>query len=163
MKKVRKGCLLAIRARGSAGLRHQVKATLRQLGLNRRNQAILLMDSPETRGTLRRLKDTLFWGEATEEILTSLFISRSRVSGAGRLTDAEAKKRFGVENIETLAKLLSSGDLKPQELKRRGLSTRFNLHPPKGGFRGSLKDPSGKGGELGFRAESFQEVVERMI
>ena len=163
MSKERKGCILAVRMRGSAGLRHQVESILTRLGLTRRNQAILLQDTPEARGTLMRLKDTIFWAEASEEILTSILTSRSKVSGLGRLTDAEVRKRFGVENIKALAKSLTSGDLKPQELRRRGLSTKFNLHPPKGGLRGSLKDPSGRGGEVGYRGESFKEVVERMI
>ncbi len=162
MNRENRGCLLAIRARGSAGLRHQIQAALDDLGLKRRNQAILLPDNPSTRGVLNKLKDTLIWGQATEEILTSLLHSRSKVPGSGRLTDAEAKKRFGVEGIKALAKSLSTGDLKPQELRRRGLSTTFRLHSPKGGFR-SLKNPSGKGGELGFRPESLKEVIEKMV
>jgi large subunit ribosomal protein L30 len=163
MKQEQTGCLLAVRVRGSAGLRHQVEAILEELGLNRRNQAILLKDSPAARGSLKRAKDALFWGKASEEIVTSLLTSRSRLSGSERLTDAEAKRRFGVESVKALAKLLGTGDLTPHELKRKGLSTRFNLHPPKHGFAGSLRDPFGKGGELGFRAESLREIVERMI
>ena len=162
MSKEDRGCLLAIRARGSAGLRHQIKAALDDLGLKRRNQAILLPDNPSTRGILSSLKDTLIWGQATEEILTSLLRSRSRVPGSRRLTDAEAKKMFGVEDVKALAKSLSTGELKPQELRRRGLSTTFNLHSPKGGFR-SLKRPAGKGGELGFRPESLKEVMKKMV
>jgi len=162
MSKEDRGCLLAIRARGSAGLRHQIKAALDDLGLKRRNQAILLPDNPSTRGILSSLKDTLIWGQATEEILTSLLRSRSRVPGSRRLTDAEAKKMFGVEDVKALSKSLSTGELKPQELRRRGLSTTFNLHSPKGGFR-SLKRPAGKGGELGFRPESLKEVIKKMV
>lgn len=163
MKKERKGCILAVRMRGSAGLRHQVESVLQVLGLTRRNEAILLQDTPEIRGTLTGLKDVIFWGEASEEILNSILTSRSKVPGLGRLTDDEVKKRLGIENIKTLAKALTSGELKPQELRKRDLPTKFNLHPPKGGFRGSLKDPSGKGGELGYKGESFKETVERMI
>lgn len=162
MNKEGSGCLVAIRARGSAGLRHQIEAALNDLGLKRRHQAILLPDNPSTRGILNKLKDTLIWGQATEEILTSLLHLRSKVPGSGRLTDAEAKKMFGVEDVKALAKSLSTGELKPQELRRRGLSTTFNLHSPKGGFR-SLKRPAGKGGELGFRSESLKEVIEKMV
>ncbi|MEM3017343.1 MAG: hypothetical protein QXO25_00495, partial [Candidatus Bathyarchaeia archaeon] len=88
--------------------------------------------------------------------------SRSMGEGSSRLTDAEAKKKFGVEDLRALSRSLSSGVLKPQELRRRGVSTVFNLHPPKQGFR-SLKDPAGRGGDLGSRQGSLKEVLMRMI
>ena len=163
METEKKGCVLAVRVRGSAGLRHQFESTLKQMGLTRRNQAMLFSDTPAIRGTLARLKDTLFWGEVTEEQLTLLFTSRSRQSKSKRLTDEDVKKRLKIENIQALAKRLSAGELNPAELKKRGLSIRFNLHSPKGGFRGSLKDSRGKGGELGFRTEYFRETLKRMI
>ncbi|MEM2941955.1 MAG: uL30 family ribosomal protein [Candidatus Bathyarchaeia archaeon] len=162
MGKAESACLIAVRVKGSAGLRQQTRAALESLNLKRRNQAIILPNNPSVRGVLRSLKDTLIWGYATEEMLTSLLYSRSRVEGSSRLTDAEAKKKFGVEDLRALSRSLSSGVLKPQELRRRGVSTVFNLHPPKQGFR-SLKDPAGRGGDLGSRQGSLKEVLMRMI
>jgi len=155
------GCLLAVRVRGTAGRRHQVEAVLQDLGLKRRNQAVLLPNNPATRGALEKVKDTIFWGDATEQLLTLLLSSRP--AGSHKLTDAEAKKRFGVDNIQALARLLSTGELKPRELRSKGLSNHFSLNSPRGGFRGTIKNPSGRGGILGFSKEPFQETIKRMI
>ena len=102
MSKEKNMCLLAVRVRGSAGLKHRIKAVLRDLGLNRRNQAIIMADTPAIRGTLKVVKDTLFWGEATEDILSLLLNKRTKMPKVGSLTDQEVKKRFSISTIEAL-------------------------------------------------------------
>ncbi|MGQ9543448.1 MAG: uL30 family ribosomal protein [Candidatus Bathyarchaeia archaeon] len=149
------GCILAVRVRGSAGVRDEVENTLKSLGLRRVNMATILEDTPSTRGALRKVKDRIFWGEATGQVLTRLLKENMGLS------EDEVKKRFGV-TIQDLAGMLSSGKVKPQELKSRGFKTTFNLHPPKGGFKRSLKN-HGRMGELGYRGGAFKQTIERMI
>ncbi|MBS7626900.1 50S ribosomal protein L30, partial [Candidatus Bathyarchaeota archaeon] len=129
---------------------------LRTLGLKRVNMAKIFEDTPEARGALRKVKDRVFWSEADSQILTRLFKARSG------LTDEYVKERFGVD-IRNLAEMLTSGKLKPKDLEAEGLKTVFNLHPPKGGFKRSLKNPEGRGGEVGYRRETFKQTIERMI
>ena len=163
MSKEKNSCLLAVRVRGSAGLKHRIEAVLRDLGLNRRNQAIIMADTPAIRGTLKVVKDTLFWGEATEDVLSLLLSKRTKIPKVGSLTDQEVKKRFSMANIKTLAKSLSTGEIKPKDLKRRGVNIRYNLNSPKGGYGGKIKNPFGKGGVLGYRGEAVEELVKKMI
>jgi large subunit ribosomal protein L30 len=152
----RAGCLLAVRVRGSSGVDDHTENILKTLGLKRVNMAKIFEDTPEIRGALRKVKDRVFWSEANSQILTKLFKARSNI------TDEYVKERFGVD-IQNLSEMLTSGKLKPQELEAKGLKTIFHLHPPKGGFRGSLKNPEGRGGEVGYRRESFKQTIERMI
>ena len=163
MSEQKSNCLLAVRVRGSAGIKHRIKAILRDLGLNRRNQAILMADTPAIRGTLKVLKETLFWGEATEDILSLLLTKRTKMEKIGNLTDQEVKKRFSKTNIQTLAKSLSRGEIKPQDLKRKGVNIRYNLNSPKGGYGGKIKEPFGKSGVLGYQGDSIGEIVKKMI
>ncbi|MEM2203989.1 MAG: 50S ribosomal protein L30, partial [Sulfolobales archaeon] len=39
----------------------------------------------------------------------------------------------------------------------------FRLHPPSGGFKGSIKKPYGNGGELGYRGQDINDLIRRMI
>ncbi|WP_455369254.1 uL30 family ribosomal protein [[Eubacterium] cellulosolvens] len=163
MSKEKNSCLLAVRVRSSAGLTHRIEAILRNLGLNRRNQAMLIVDTPAIRGTLKVVKDTLFWGEATEDILSLLLSKRTKIVKVGSLTDQEVKKRFSITNIKALAKSLSTGEIKPQDLKRHGVNIRYSLNSPKGGYGGKIKEPFGKSGILGYRGDSIGELVKKMI
>jgi large subunit ribosomal protein L30 len=163
MSEQKNNCLLAVRVRGSAGIKHRIKAILRDLGLNRRNQAILMADTPAIRGTLKVVKDTLFWGEATDDILSLLLTKKTKMEKIGNLTDQEVKKRFSKTNIQTLAKSLSTGEIKPQDLKRKGVNIRYNLNSPKGGYGGKIKEPFGKSGVLGYQGDSIGEIVKKMI
>ncbi|MBS7650344.1 MAG: uL30 family ribosomal protein [Candidatus Bathyarchaeia archaeon] len=150
------GCLLAVRVRGSAGVPDDIENILKTLGLKRVNMAKIFEDTPETRGALRKVKDRVFWSEANSQILTKLFKARSG------LTDGYVKESFGVD-IQSLAEMLTSGRLRPKDLEAKGLKTVFKLHPPKGGFKRSLKNPEGRGGEVGYRKETFKQTIERMI
>jgi len=39
----------------------------------------------------------------------------------------------------------------------------FRLHPPRGGFKGSIRKPYGAGGELGYRGAAINELIRRML
>jgi large subunit ribosomal protein L30 len=163
MSKEKNRCILVVRVRSSAGLKHRIEAVLSDLGLNRRNQAIIMADTQAIRGTLKVVKDTLFWGEATEDVLSLLLRKRTKIPKIGRLTDQEVKKRFSIANIKALAKSLSTGEITPQDLKKHGVNIRYTLNSPKGGYGGKIKEPFGKSGVLGYQGEAIGEFVKKMI
>ena len=163
MSKEKKGCILAVRVRSSSGLKHSIEAILKNLGLTRRNQAILMTDTPAIRGTLKVVKDTLFWGEATEDILSHLLIKRTKMAKIGNLTDQEVKKRFSITNIKALAKSLTNGEITPKDLKRNGINIKYNLNSPKAGYGGKIKEPFGKNGVLGYQGDSIEKLIKKMI
>lgn len=60
------------------------------------------------------------------------------------------------------------GEVKPDVLKqleaKKGKGKSFSLAPPKGGFsKKGIVAGFGQGGELGYRGEKINELIERMI
>jgi large subunit ribosomal protein L30 len=46
--------------------------------------------------------------------------------------------------------------------KLEGVKPFFRLHPPKKGYRRSVKRPYNNKGELGYRGEAINELARRM-
>ncbi|MEM3590035.1 MAG: 50S ribosomal protein L30 [Candidatus Bathyarchaeia archaeon] len=153
--------LLAIRLRSGVKMGGEMEYALRTLRLGRRFHAVLVPNKPEFVGMLRKVKDLVTWGEPSPERLALLLERRGRITGAGRL-DGEALKRLGYGSIEEIARGILEGRISPKELYGRGLKPVFRLHPPKGGFKGSIKKPYGSGGELGYRGRQIDELIEKM-
>ena len=70
--------LVAIRIRGTVGLKPKIKYTLQSLRLLKRYNAILLRDDSEVVGMLRIAKDFITWGEIDEE---NIELIRAMTSG----------------------------------------------------------------------------------
>ena len=58
--------------RSEIGKSMEVKDTLKRLGLKRKNNAVILENKPELMGMLKKVKDLITWGEASEEVLKEL-------------------------------------------------------------------------------------------
>ncbi|MEM3022543.1 MAG: 50S ribosomal protein L30 [Candidatus Bathyarchaeia archaeon] len=153
--------LLAIRLRSGVKMGGEVEYALRSLRLGRRFHAVLVPNKPDSIGMLRKVKDLVTWGEPSPEKLALLLERRGRIAGAGGL-DGGALNRLGYGSVEEIARGILEGRISPRELYKRGLKPVFRLHPPKGGFRGSVKRPYGSGGELGYRGRGIDELIERM-
>lgn len=155
------GVLLAIRLRSGAKMGGEMEYALRTLRLGRRFHAVLVPNKPEYIGMLKKVKDLITWGEPSLEKLALLLERRGRIEGADRI-DGDALKKLGYGSVEEIARGILEGRISPKELYRRGLKPVFRLHPPKGGFKGSIKKPYGSGGELGYRGRGIDELIERM-
>lgn len=64
--------IAAIRIRGEQGVRADVRDALESLRLRRKHVCVILKESPETLGQLRKCKDFITWGEVSEETLKLL-------------------------------------------------------------------------------------------
>ncbi len=60
--------IAVILIRGKINLYKDVKNTLNRLNLERKNNCVLLPDTPIVRGMLRRVKDVVTWGPVSQEI-----------------------------------------------------------------------------------------------
>ncbi|MBI3190416.1 uL30 family ribosomal protein [archaeon] len=60
--------IVAIRLRGSAKIRRDIKDTLYMLKLRRVNTMILLEKDPVTMGMIIKVKDYITWGEMSDEV-----------------------------------------------------------------------------------------------
>ncbi len=64
--------IAAIRIRSSIGARKPVKDTLRMLGLTRKNACVVVEDTPQMRGMLRKCTDFITYGDVSDELAKQL-------------------------------------------------------------------------------------------
>lgn len=58
--------------RGKIGLRHDVKKTLLFLNLMKKNNCVVLEDTPVNKGMLEKVKDYITWGSVSDEVIRLL-------------------------------------------------------------------------------------------
>jgi len=141
--------IIAIRVRGTAGVRRQINDTMAMLRLRRKMHAVLLPENASIKGMLKVTRNWITWGPISSENLEAMLSKRGRKPGNKRLTSEEVSS--AIENIEDGKKLSELG-LKPV----------FRLTPPSGGFKNSIKQHWPRG-ELGNRGEKINELLKRMI
>jgi len=151
--------LLAIRIRGGVSCTRRVEDTLRMLRVDRNNYATILDDRPDYQGMLQKAKDYVTWGEPDLETIKMVLESRGEAPGGVRLTE-EYLNELGYGGFAQLAEKLHSCELDINKLE--GIKPFFRLHPPKKGFKRTVKRPYGDKGELGYRGEAINELAMRM-
>ena len=153
-----------IRIRSTADIHPDVEHTLKLLRLHKKYHAVLYpADLPGLKGMLQKAKDWVTWGEIDRETLLELLRKRGRIPGNKKLTDQYVKERLGLDNgLEELADKMLSGEILLHKLEDK-IKPVFRLHPPKKGFRKSIKRPYNDMGELGYRGAAINELIRRMI
>ena len=152
-------CILAIRIRGGVNASMRVEDTLKMLRLDRNMASTLLDDRPQYKGMLQHAKDYITWGEPNVETVKVLLEKRGKQVGDDPISE-EALKALGYDNLDALASALCSGDVEFHKLE--GIKPFFRLHPPKKGFKRTVKRPYRSKGELGYRGEAINELAKRM-
>ncbi|MCI4461502.1 MAG: 50S ribosomal protein L30 [Thermogladius sp.] len=151
-----------IRIRGIPDTPADVEHTLNLLRLRRKYSLVIYpKDLPGLEGMLMKVKDWVTWGEIDEETLALLLEKRGRVKGGLKLSRDILKKFFNVDSFEELARKISSGEIVLH--KQDVIKPVFRLHPPRGGFKGSVKKPIGDHGELGYRGSGINDLIKRML
>ena len=149
-----------LRLRGSVGIDKEREYVFKLLRLTRKNHAILIENMPSNLGSLRKIKDFATWGEVTADTVSLLLKKRGMLEGRMKLTEDYVKKELGYSSINELAEAVYTFKVKVNELSK--VKPIFRLHPPSKGFHGSTKKPYPKG-ELGYRGESINELIARMV
>jgi large subunit ribosomal protein L30 len=148
-----------VRIRGGVDAQKTVEATLTMLRMERNNYATILRETPSYIGMLRKVKDYVTWGEPTAETVKLLLEARGKLVGEEKVTD-EALKTLGYDSVEALSNAIASGALEFSQLN--GVKPFFRMHPPKKGFKRTVKRPYRDRGELGYRGEAINELIKRM-
>lgn len=156
-------CIVVVRLRGEAGLDNDTRKTLRDMRLLNKYNAAIFFENPAIRGMLQRVKDYVTWGEPDAETLGSLLSERVDLPGGGDLTPQLLKDRLQVSSVDELASKISNGKVSPAMLSQAGISPRFRLHPPRKGFKRTIKRSYRDRGELGYRGEEIRGLLRRMI
>src|SRR5213594_2178897 len=154
--------ILAVRLRGTASDNPDVRRTMESLKLERTFQARLLDNTPSNLGMLRSAKVLVAWGEVTPDLLGRVLEKRGERDGADGLDDGFLRL-LGKSSFDNLAKSIVAGETSLLELLRAGLKVPFRFHPPRGGFKRSLRRAATDGGELGYRGADINNLSKRMI
>jgi len=153
-------CYLVIRIKGSVKARKEHLDTLEMLNLRRANWATIVPRTPSYEGMLKKVEHMITWGEPNLKTIKT-FLRKVELIGDGRL-DEEAVKKLGFESLEDLARKLYSAEIVLNKLEEKGVKPYARLHPPRGGFRKSIKKHVSAGGEYGYRGEKINELFVRM-
>jgi len=136
-----------VRLRGNVNKKEDVLDTLRMLKLTRKMHCVLIDEkNPCVKGMIQKVKDNITWGEINDDILKKMVVKRGRKSGDVKLTEEEATDAFNE---------IKAG-------KKPEIKSVFRLTPPSKGFKHSIKQQYPKG-ELGYRGEKINDLLERMI
>jgi large subunit ribosomal protein L30 len=154
-----KKSLLAIRIRGTLNIPGRPKDTLRMLRIERNNYATILDNRPDYQGMLQKVKDYITWGETNPETIKLLLEKRGEIPGGKKLTE-EHLSTLGYNSFEEFAKALHSCEVDINKVE--GIKPFFRLHPPRKGFKASVKRSYRNKGELGYRGENINELAKRM-
>jgi len=155
-----KKCLVAIRIRGVSDISHEINDTMSMLRLTRNCHATLVDNRPAYNGMLRKSKDYLTWGEISQESIALLLKKRGRLVGDKKLTDEYAKE-LGYKSLDNLAEALFKVEVECTSLPK--VKPVFRLRPPRKGFKGKVKRSYAAGGELGYRGETINDLLKRMV
>ena len=140
------GKIAIVLVRGKIGLTVPSKDTLTMLNLIRKNNCVVVDDTPLIRGMLQKVKDYITWGDLTEEIFQTLVEKRGKVYEA-RLTDRNEAYQYNYRTIQG-----------------KHYKNYFALNPPRKGFgRKGIKIAFRAGGALGDRKEKINDLILRMV
>lgn len=151
--------LLVIRIRGTINVSKREEDTLKMLRVERNNYATIIDNRPDYKGMLQKAKDWITWGEPTIDTVKAILEKRGRAPGDKQITE-EYIKEIGFESFEDLAAKLVNCEVSINKIE--GIKPFFRLHPPKKGFKKSVKRPYRNKGELGYRGEDINELAIRM-
>ena len=153
--------IAVIRIRGSMGLRRDVRDTMKMLRLYNKNHCIIINNSPNNVGMLRKIKDYVTWGEVDEKTFRELLMKRGKIIGKKSLTESYLKEKTKLSADEFAKEFFNfKKDLKDII----GIKLYFRLKPPVKGFeRKGIKVPFSMGGVLGYRKEKINNLIIRML
>jgi len=153
-------CLALIRIRGNVGIRKEYEYAFKLIHLTRKNHVTLLEETKSNLGMIRKIKDYSTWGEVTLETLFLLLEKKGKLRGNKKLTNDYVKNELGFSSIAELAQAIYVSEINFWKLPN--VKPIFRLHPPRKGFRKSIRRPY-PNGELGYRGEDINKLIFRMI
>jgi large subunit ribosomal protein L30 len=153
-------CYLVIRIKGSVKARKDHLDTLRMLNLGRANWATIIPKTPSYEGMLRKVEHMITWGEPNLKTIKT-FLKKVEITGDGTMDD-EYTRKLGFESLDNLARKLYTAEVTLNSLKEKGVKPYARLHPPRSGFKKTIKKHLSAGGEYGYRGEKINELFVRM-
>jgi large subunit ribosomal protein L30 len=148
-----------VQVRGVVNTRRDIKDTLKMLRLHHINHCVLIADTPENLGMIRKVKDYVAYGEVDAATLETLLKTRGRVVGDAPLTDEYLKSNSTFSSIVEFAEALAKGESKLRDIA--GLKPVLRLHPPRKGYK-TTKRTYVQGGALGYYGPEINTLLYKM-
>lgn len=137
-----------VRVRGIIGIKGDIKATLNQLKIYRKNYCTVVPNNESYKGMIQKVKDYVTWGELDDETF-KLLVEKKGEDYKGRLADR--KDKISYKN-------------RYMEVGKRKIKKFFRLNAPKKGYgKEGIKQPASLGGALGYRKDKINDLIQRMI
>lgn len=156
-----------VRIRGQVNCPRDVEYTLKLLRLHRKYHCVLYpANTPGLEGMLKKVKDWVTWGEIDKDTLIQLLYARGRIPRNKKLTDEYVDEKLGSLGIKggvpALADAILSGKIMLHKVESI-VKPVFRLHPPRKGFKGSVRKLYGQSGETGYRGTAINDLIKRML
>jgi len=148
-----------VQVRGVVKTRREIKDTLSMLRLHHINHCVVVPDTPEYLGMIRKVKDFVAYGEVDADILGTVLSTRGRLVGNRPLTDEYVKANSSFGTIAEFAGAVARGEASLRDLP--GLKPVMRLHPPRKGYR-TLKRTYQQGGALGYYGKEINSLLYKM-
>ena len=148
-----------VQVRGVVNTRREIKDTLKMLRLHHINHCVLVPNTPEYLGMIRKVKDFVAYGEVDAKTIEIILRTRGRIIGDYPLTDEYVKTNSGYAGITEFSSALAAGDARLGDIP--GLKPVLRLHPPRKGYR-TIKRTVQQGGALGYYGEEINSLLHKM-
>ncbi|MFA6225537.1 MAG: 50S ribosomal protein L30 [Methanoregula sp.] len=148
-----------VQVRGTVRTRSDIKDTLKMLRLHHINHCVLISETPENLGMIRKVKDYVAYGEVDAPTVETLLQTRGRVLGDAPLTEEYLKTNSAYASISEFAQALVRGETKLREVP--GLKPVLRLHPPRKGYK-TTKRAFPQGGALGYYGQEINTLLYKM-
>jgi len=148
-----------VQVRGVINTRRDIKDTLKMLRLHHINHCVLVADTPENLGMIRKVKDYIAYGEVDALTIETLLRTRGRIIGDSAITDDYVKANSTFTSIADFAKALASGEIRLRDMP--GLKPVLRLHPPRKGYK-TTKRTFNQGGALGYYGQEINTLLIKM-
>lgn len=140
--------IVIIRIKGMVGIKGDVEETMFRLRLRRKYSCVVVRESSELTGIIKKIKDLVAYGTIDEKTFEELVKKR------GQKIDKESKI-----NAEEIVKKFKESKTN-KKLSDFGIKNFFRLHPPRGGIKSKEHFPKGV---LGNNKEKINDLVRRML
>jgi large subunit ribosomal protein L30 len=136
-----------IRITGLVGVPIEAKETLNRLRLRKKYSCIIIRETPEILGMLKKIRNYVAYGKIDRQTLIELIEKRGKPLRAGKIDAAKVASGF----IEAKTN---------KKLSDFGVKDFFSLHPPRKGIKSKIHYPKGV---LGDNKEKIKDLIKRML
>jgi large subunit ribosomal protein L30 len=153
--------LFIVRIRGALGMKRKILDTLKILRLHKVNHSILVFPNKSYVGMIEKVKDYVCYGEINKKMLLKLLRKRANVEGNEPLTESHIKLKTKYKSLSALADGLLKGEIQYKDIYK--IKPVFRMHPPRGGYRGTIKRSYKAGGSLGYVGDYINSLLFKML